>query len=286
MAVLLAAISAITFGVGDFLGGLSARRMAAATTALVTQVVGLAVVVVAAVAVGGSPSGGDLLWGVAAGVVGPTALMVFYWSLGAGQMSVVAPVSAVTSALVPLLYGLLDGERPGALALGGALLALPAIVLISREPGDPRGADERDDPPRGSTPLKVLAGAAASGIGFGTFFVLLSRSADDSGLWPLTSARLVAVPVVAVVVLAGGRTAADRVGVAMAAGAGAFDIGANTAFLLASRQGLLTLVGVIGSMYPASTVVLARVLLNERLARHQLMGLGLALIALVAVTAG
>lgn len=286
MAALLASISAIAFGVGDFLGGLSARRLTAVTTAFVTQVVGFALVITLAPLLGGSPGAADLLWGVAAGVVGPSALMVFYWSLGAGQMSVVAPVSAVTSALVPLVFGLLDGERPGGVALLGALLALPAILLISREPGDPRGSDELDVPPRTTTPLQVLAGSIAAGVGFGAFFVLISRSADSSGLWPLASARAVAVPVVGVALLVGRSVPLERTGLRLAMGAGAFDIGANTMFLLASRHGMLSLVGVIGSMYPASTVVLARAVLDERLARHQLIGLGLAVGSLVAVTIG
>lgn len=285
MAVLLASLSAIAFGLGDFLGGLSARRMAVAATALATQVVGLVVVVAIAPLLGGSATGVDLGWGVAAGVVGSCSLMVFYWSLGAGQMSVVAPTSAVTSALIPLVFGLLAGERPGPVALAGALVALPAIVLISREPGDDRGPDERDDPPRPSTPLRVVLGAAVAGCGFGTFFVLISRTSDTSGLWPLASARSVAVLVVGAALLLGRDRRFERTGMRLAVGAGVFDVGANALFLLASRQGLLTLVGVIGAMYPASTVVLARVVLGERLARHQLVGLGLAAVSLVAVTA-
>ncbi len=286
MAALLATLSAVAFGVGDFFGGLSSRRMSAVTTSWLTQVVGFGLVLAIAPMIGGSASGADLLWGLGAGVVGASALMVFYWALGAGQMSVVAPISAVTSALVPLVFGLLDGERPGAVALCGALLALPAIVLISREAGDPRSDDEHDDPPRPATPIRVVVASGVAGCGFGTFFVLISRSAVDSGLWPLASARSVAVAVVGVALVLSGSRAFDRLGIRFAVAAGVFDIGANTLFLLASRHGLLTLVGVIGSMYPASTVVLARVVLDERLARHQLAGLGLAAASLIAVTAG
>lgn len=286
MGALLASISAIAFGVGDFLGGLSARRMTAVSTSFVTQVVGFALVLAVAPLLGGSASGADLLWGLSAGVLGASSLMLFYWTLGAGQMSVVAPISAVTSALVPLVFGLLDGERPGTVALGGALLALPAIVLISREPGDLRDPDEHDDPPHASTPARVITGSAIAGCGFGAFFVLISRSGADSGLWPLASARTVAVIIVGVALLLTPTRAFERRGIRFAVGAGACDIGANTLFLLASRHGLLTLVGVIGSMYPASTVVLARLVLNERLARHQVIGLGLAAVSLVAVTAG
>jgi len=286
VAVVLATLSAIAFGVGDFLGGLSARRMAAVATALGTQVVGLVLILALSPAIGGTVTATDLGWGLAAGVVGSSALMVFYWALGAGQMSVVAPISAVTSALVPLCFGLLDGERPGTVAMAGALLALPAIVLISREPSDPVGTDERDDPPHRAPGSRVVAASAVAGAGFGAFFVLISRSGDNSGLWPLASARSVAVVVVGAAVLLTGVRRVEGTGVQLAIGAGSFDVAANALFLLASRQGLLTLVGVIGSMYPASTIVLARVVLRERIARHQMTGLALAAASLVAVTIG
>lgn len=286
MAVLLATLSAVAFGVGDFLGGLSARRMAAIGAALVAQATGLALLVVVAPIAGGSPAGADLGWGIGAGVVGMAGLILFYWALGAGRMTVVAPVSAVTSALVPLAFGLADGERPSALALLGALLALPAIVLIAREPGDAHNPDELDDPPRAVPAMRVLVAAAVAGAAFGTFFVLISRSGHDSGLFPLAAARATSVLLVGVafVVVRPGRI--ERVGARTAVLAGAFDVSANALFLVASRHGLLTLVGVIGSMYPASTVVLARVVLRERLAVHQLLGLGLAACSLVAVSLG
>jgi drug/metabolite transporter (DMT)-like permease len=286
MAALLAAISAVAFGIGDFLGGLSARRMAAAATALVAQLAGLVLLLLLAPFVGGAVGGTDLAWGAAAGVAGAVGLMLFYSALSAGQMSVVTPVSAVMSALVPLVFGLVDGERPGGLALAGALLALPAIVLISREPGDQRAGDELDEPSRRSTPGRVVIAAAVSGIGFGTFFVLITRAGHDSGLWPLASARSTAALIVAVVLVAGRRPPTEPGGLRLALAAGVFDVSANALFLVASRHGLLTLVGVIGAMYPASTVVLARVVLKERLAAHQLLGLALAAASLIAVTAG
>jgi len=260
--------------------------MTAVTTALVAQSTGLALLLVVAPIAGGSPDGADLAWGAASGVVGMIGLVLFYWALGAGRMTVVAPVSAVTSALVPLVFGLLAGERPASLALAGALLALPAIVLIAREPGDRPGDDELDRPPRETPRIQVLVAAAAAGAAFGTFFVMISRSGHDSGLFPLAAARGASVLLVASALLVRRPGRADPVGARTAVLAGAFDISANALFLLASREGLLTLVGVIGSMYPASTVVLARVVLRERLAAHQLIGLGLAALSLVAVAAG
>ena len=132
----------------------------------------------------------------------------------------------------------------------------------------------------------MVAASAVAGAGFGAFFVLISRSGEDSGLWPFASARSVAVVVVGAAVLLTGVRRVERTGVHLAIEAGSFDVAANALFLLASREGLLTLVGVIGSMYPASTIVLARVVLRERIARHQMTGLALAAASLVAVTIG
>ncbi|MBU6215738.1 MAG: EamA family transporter [Acidobacteria bacterium] len=286
MGALLAAVSALSFGVGDFLGGLSARRMPAVLAALTAQVAGLVLLVGLALVAGGDAAGADLAVGAAAGVSGAAGLVLFYWALAEGKMSVVAPLSAVMSALVPMGFGLLTGERPSTVALLGALVALPAIALIAREPGDEVGDGELSPEPAGHRRRWVLAAATAAGVGFGGFFVLLSRSADGSGMWPLVSARTTAAVVVAVTAIAlrPGRFTASGLRAAMFGGC--FDVAANALFLVATREGLLALVGVIGAMYPASTVVLARLVLNERLARHQLWGLALAAGAVAAIAAG
>jgi drug/metabolite transporter (DMT)-like permease len=293
VAAVVAALSALVFGVGDFLGGLSARRMAASLTAAVAQGTGLALLVVAAVVVGGGPGPSDWAWGAAAGAFGGGALLLFYWAMGHGQISVVAPLSAVTSALVPFVVGLTLGDRPSSVALLGAVMALPAIVLISREPDDDP-ADDADDgepiapadtphepPPAG----RVLVAALLAGIGFGGFLVCISRVGDDSGLWPLVGARGTTTALMAAAALAiAGRP--DRVGVRTAFAAGCCDVTANVLYLVAVRQGMLSLVGVISSMYPASAVLLARLVLRERLATHQLAGLGLGALAVAAVATG
>lgn len=280
MAVLLAALSALTFGAGDFVGGMSARRIAAQWTTAVAQATGLVLIVVVAALVGGSPGVGDMALGAAAGVCGGLALVVFYWAMAQGPMNVVAPLSAVTSAVVPTMVGVASGERPGLLGVVGIALALPAIVLISREPRDQDPAADRH---RAST--RVFVAATAAGVGFGLFLSFVSRTAQDSGLWPLAGARSAAIAVAVVVVVA---TRPDRPrseGARFAMLAGCLDATGNALFLLASRQGLLTLVGVIGAMYPASTVVLARLVLGERLVRHQLVGLGIAGLAVVLIAA-
>lgn len=284
MSVILAALSALAYGVGDFLGGLSARRIAATLTAVTAQASGLVLMVGLALVVGGSPTGSEWLIAAASGACGALALLLFYWALAEGQMSVVAPLSALMSALIPVGVGVVDGERPGALAWGGVAAALVAIALISREPGDPVAPDERSAPPAPGRGGLVLGAALLAGVGFGVFLVGLSRTSTDSGMWPLVGARGTAVLVVGAVAVA------SRAGVARGEGlrwgllAGVFDTAANGLYLVASRRGLLTLVGVVVAMYPAATVVLARVVLRERLARHQLVGLGLAAAAVAAVT--
>lgn len=278
MAVLLAALSALTFGAGDFLGGLSARRIAAQWTTAIAQATGLVLLVVLAVVVGGSPTSADMAYGAGAGICGGLALIAFYRAMSQGPMSVVAPLSAVLAALVPVAAGVLDGERPAPLGILGIALAVPAIVLISREPR----ADD-DAPDRSPATPRVIGAAIGAGVGFGLFFTLVSRTSEDSGLWPLTGARSAAIVMAALVVVAARPELPNRPGAGLAVLTGLLDSTANVFFLFASRQGLLTLVGVIGAMYPASTVVLARVVLGERLARHQSAGLALAAAAVTMI---
>ena len=295
MAVLLAALSAATFGVGDFFGGLSARRMASVLTTVAAQATGLVLILATCLVVTGDPTRSDLALGVAAGLAGAVGLILFYWAMGKGPMSVVAPVSAVMSALVPIGAGVLSGERPSGLAIVGILLGLPAIVLISREP-TPVEAVESERSVEAATHVHVAAGlaergglpvlaAALSGLGFGAFFTVLSHTSDGSGLWPIASARTAASLLAVVVVLVIRPPRPEPGGIRLGMLAGCLDALGNSFYLLASRQGLLTLVGVIGAMYPASTVVLARVVLREQLTRHQLFGLATAGLAVALIAA-
>lgn len=276
MPALLASISAALFGVADFFGGLSARRIAAQWTTGIAQGTGLVVIVGTALVVGGSPTGSDLGLGTAAGLCGGLGLTLFYWAMAQGPMSVVAPVSALVSALVPIAAGLADGERPGPLAMAGIVLALPAIAVISREPVADREAAQRP------SSLPIVA-ALVSGVGFGAFFTLISHTGEGSGVWPLAAARAAAVLLAMVLVVGARAEAPGLAGARLAALAGLTDSTANIFYLFAARQGLLSVVGVIGAMYPAATVVLARVVLRERMARHQLVGLGAAALAVTLI---
>jgi len=280
VALVLAALSALVYGSADFSGGMASRRNDGIAVTLSTQVIGLGAVAVAVavwpgvVVVGGA----DLGWGALAGVAGGLGLMCFYPALARGPMSVVAPTTAVCSALLPALVGIgLDGW-PSGWTTAGVLVALPAIGLAAREASGEHRVVE---------PLTVLLSVAA-GIGFGAFFVAISAASEDSGMWPLLAARVASVSLVITVWSRRGRPTTRPVpgtGWYVAA-AGCLDVLANGFYVLAVRGGSLTWVSVIGSMYPVSTVLLARLVLRERLGPLQRLGLGLAAVALVLVAVG
>lgn len=279
MAVLLALASAATYGAADFLGGLSSRRAPAVAVTLVSQAAGLVVLLCAVAVLGGSPTRADLAWGAASGLAGGVGLLLLYRGLAGGTMSVVAPITAVCAAAVPVGAGLAMGERPSALALTGVVVALLAIVLVSREEA-PAGA------PRGPVTAAVRT-ALLAGVAFGLFFVLLERTGDEAGLWPLVTARGGSIALLAAI----GQVAGEPLRVPRAAlggvlAAGILDMTANVLYLLAVREGLLSLVAVLSSLYPASTVLLATVVLRERLHPVQRTGLAAAAaaVALIAAT--
>ncbi len=275
MAVVLALASAVVYGVADFCGGVASRRGAAGALVAQSQAAGL-VVVALLPWLGGAPAPADLAWGAAAGVAGGAGLLLFYRALATGVMSVVAPVTAVSAAALPVLGGLALGERLGPAAVAGIGLALVAVVLVAAEGGL--------SSLRSARPATV-APALAAGAGFGLFFVLLERTGDDAGLTPLVASRVVSVLVVGALALATVRSVRvpGRVlPVVLAAGVG--DMAANALFLLATQAGgQLAVTGVLASLYPVSTVVLAQVLLRERLAGAQQVGLAVAAAAVVLI---
>ncbi|NEK87899.1 EamA family transporter [Blastococcus saxobsidens] len=277
MAVVLAVASAVVYGASDFVGGLASRRAPVFGVVAVSQVAGLLALVALLPWLGGPVSAADLVWGAAAGLAGSTGLLVFFRTLARGVMSVVAPVTAVTAAAVPVLVGLLGGERIGAWATAGIAVALVAVVLVSAEDGV--GAL------RSARPTTLLP-ALAAGAAFGLFFVLLDRTSADAGLTPLVAARVASVLLVLSVALAGGRPLrTDGAALPLVVLSGLGDMTANALFLLATQQdGQLAITGVLASLYPVSTVVLALVVLRERLAAAQLAGLGSAVAAVVLIT--
>ncbi len=277
MAVLLALGSAAVFGGADFCGGLASRRVRVVAVLMVSQVVGLGVVAVAAPALGGTVTARDLGLGAVAGTFGLAGVALLYRGLAVGPMGVVAPITAVISAAVPVAVGLVAGERPSPLALAGVGAALAAVVLVARVPA---ASSHRIDP-------AGVALALGAGAGFGILFSVLDATSDDAGVWPLLGARAATAPLVVAAGLAAGvRWRRTDGSVVLAAVAGLGDMAGNVLFLLALRHGLLTLVAVITGLYPASTIVLARFVLGERMAGTQRAGLALAAGAVTLMAVG
>ncbi len=271
MSVPIALPTAVAYGVADFAGGLAARRAPVLVVTAVVQLAGLLALLPVALLVPGTPSGAALLTGGVAGVSGAAGLLLYLRALALGPMGVVAPLSAVVGAGLPLLTGLLQGERPGPVTLLAVAVALLAIVLATAGTG-------RDD----TTRLGPLLGLAA-GVGFGGFFIGLDATPPDSGLWPLVAGRVVTVTLLAALLLAVRATARPT---RLMIVSGVADTAANGGFLLATRLGDLGVSAVVVSLYPVVVVLLARIVLRERLSPLQLTGAGLALGASVLLATG
>ena len=282
MAVVLALFSALAYGLSDFVGGLLSRRTSAWAVAVVGQTSSTVVTAALAVFVPGGPQPADFAWALLGGVGAGMGTGFLYRGFSSGRMSVVAPVSAVGAALVPVLVGAFTGERPTLLVWAGVVAALPGIWLVSSTPEDPMQAGE----PRESVAAGLVDGILA-GLGFGVLFAALGQVPDGAGWWPLTLSQ--AVSVVAVALLAAALRADWRPRgrtVRLAALCGPLGATATGAFLLATQHGFLTVAGVLASLYPASTVLLAALVLKEHIHRAQGVGLVLCGLAVAFVAAG
>lgn len=279
-AVLLSLFAAASYGLGDFVGGITSKRTSPWAVALVVQLSGAALTFVVSAFVGGSPTGTDLGWSVVAGVANGFGTAFLYRGLSSGRMGVVAPVSGVGAALVPVVVGLATGERPSPLVWVGIVAALPGIWLVAREPVV---EDVGGDRPTSSG---VLDGVLA-GLGFGSLFAALAQIPEEAGFVPLALNQLVAAAAI-VLVASAVRTAwvprerAALLGVV----SGVLGALATGAFMVATRSGLLTVTAVIASLYPAFTVLLAASVLREHVHRAQAVGLALCAAAIALVAAG
>lgn len=282
-AVLFALSSALTYGLSDFVGGLLSRRTSAWAVAVVGQTSATGCTIVVAALVQGTPGPGDFAWAALAGVGSGVGTGFLYRGFAAGRMSVVAPVSAVGAAIVPAFAGILGGERPSVTVWLGVACALPAIWLVSATSGQPT-----DKASRVATSTRAgVADGVLAGLGFGALFAALGQVPEQAGLWPLAAAQAVSVPtviVLAVVLRAAWQPRGRYVWWAFLVG----PLGATAtgAFLLASQSGFLTVAGVLASLYPATTVLLAAIVLHERIHRAQGLGLGLCALAVGLVAAG
>lgn len=286
MGVLFGLLAAMTYGAADFAGGRVSRRADVFTVVLISQLIGaVPLVLVVPFFADAPPTAQALAWGGAAGFAGGTGVLFLYRGLAVGRMSVVAPITGVVAASLPAVFGLAIGERPGAISLAGVVVALIAVVLVSSAPPP---ADERDvDLTERVAQSSGVTHAFASGTNFGLFFVFLDRAGDDTGVWPLVGTRVASLALVALAVVLLGRPFRPPAGTVVAMGtAGILDVAANVFYLVSTRYGLLTLVAVLTSMYPAVTVLLARLFLNERMIRKQIAGLGLAGAAIAMIVLG
>jgi len=299
MVVLLGLAAAVLYGGGDFLGGMATRRAHVLTVLMLVETAAVILAVVVAVVSGGPASLPGLAWGFSAGVIGGLGLIIFYVGLAAGPMSVVAPVSGLVATILPVAVALAEGERPGVGVYAGGLLCLVAIVLASSasetaEAGDPghtgrTGRTGLARPPRRLG--RAIAYGTASGVSFGLFFLLIRNAGQSGEVWPVAAGRIgeLAVVLAAAAVLRPGLLrgldGGFRGGIPLAAAsAGVIDVVANLCYVAATRTGSFGLAVVLASLYPGVTVLLARVVLGERLRWIQRAGLALAAVGILLVT--
>lgn len=307
----LALVGAIIYGAADFLGGLAAKRLRSIVVTSAAAASGLVVLLLALPFVGGSWSPADVAWGALAGVFGVVAIALLYACLAIGPMSILSPLTAVVSAIAPMLWGLLiDGETLSPLGYAGLGVALVAVVLVGFIPG------QRVVRP----PLRGLVMAIGAGLAIGGFLIAIDQTSSESGLVPLVMTRLTNMAITLIIIgvlvvragqrgkpaasvldvsgvaigatpsghadlehaapaseaessLAGSRTRAWWLAIACGVG----DAAANALILLALRLGDLTIVSALTALYPAGTILLAAIVLRERVAAVQWAGLALAL---------
>lgn len=303
MAIVLGLGAAVAYGLSDFVAGVMSRRVGFVVVAVTgASAAWLITVVALTVTTRVSPGTVPVLWGAASGAGSALGTVALYRGLGRGRMGVVAPLSALGAALLPVLVGVLTGERPSPVTWVGVVLALPAIWLISSpnasgrdDPPGAGGTAARDNtgagPPRPSTRTAsgVVDGLVA-GVGFALLFVALDRAGDSSGLWPVAAGQASSLALLvgyAAVRLRGSAVVRPPVrDLAAASTVGVLGATATMLFFVATQEGLLAVVAVLTSLYPAVTVVLATVLLHEPVRTRQGVGLALAAAAVILIVVG
>ena len=292
IAVALAALSGLSYGASDFFGAYASQRNKATLVTVAAQFISLlALLVAVAVWSEGTPLRTDFIWGAVGGLGTALGLVTFYKALAQGPMATAASLTGLWGAGIPVVAGLMLGDRPGAITLIGIAIAVPAAVLVSV------GGLSIESLATNTTPRERVAGLASSGntkvlaitagIGFGLFFIALSRTSADGGLYPLIGARVASIAALAFVISTQRDWGSIEPGSwATVVVTGVLDFGANAFYLTALKYGSFTWVAAISSLYPVSTVLLARLILHERLARTQVVGLAMAGAALTLVAVG
>lgn len=277
ISVVLALVGALSYGIADFVGGVAARRTAALRIVAVSYPASVLLVALLVPVFGGTAAVSGLAWGAASGVFAGLAMWWFYRAMAIGPMSIVSPVTAVLVAGIPVVVGFGLGERPEVLAIVGIFVAIVAVVMVSREPGH--------DGERISSTAAWLA--FGSGSAFGIAFVCMHQIEAGGGLYPLLASRAASTVVVwGAAIAASEFKFPPRSVLPLALLAGLLEVTATGAMMFALQGSLLSVVSVLGSLYPAATVFLAMALLKERLSRVQMIGLAGALAAVGMIAAG
>ena len=289
MAIVFSVLCAVVYGASDFCGGLASRRTATLGVVIGAQGVGFVVLLALMPVFGGSPHIGDWIFGALCGVAGGGAIVLLYRGLAIGTMGVVSPITAVLAATVPIVYGALARhERPSLLASAGIAAALVAVVCVSASPSDAARPVGRTTRSTRLLPPGMIE-ALGAGVCFGAFFIALAQTRAEAGMYPLLSARFTTLVLLLIGGFASGRVAQMRIArplLALVVICGALDVSANVLFVLAAHSGgMLAIVAVLSSLYPASTVALAGIVLGERLVPIQWTGVALALVGVAAISA-
>jgi drug/metabolite transporter (DMT)-like permease len=276
LAIALALGASLSWGLGDFVGGLKSRTLHVLTVLVLSQVVGLAAALTWVVASGdGFPGWPATAWAAAAGASGCVGIGTLYRGMAIGAMGIVAPISAV-AAVIPFTVGIASGERPSALQVIGILLALAGVGVASREPSH-KGGGRADG----------IGLALMAALAFGLYFVFADRAADASIPYAVATARGVSLLLALVAALVvGASLRPGRASLPALAVVGLCDVGANMLFSLATTRGFLSVVSVLSALYPVATVVLAALVLQERVSAVQRSGVAVALIGAALITAG
>ena len=285
MVYVLALLGAAFYGAADFIGGFASRRASMFAVVTISQLSGLlALLLVLPFLPSATPHVADFAWGAAAGVAGGFGVGLLYRALAIGTMGVVAPTTSVCAVVIPVLAGVALGDRPGTMVSLGIALAVVAIVLLGQESTHPD--HPMSSPPRGGLPAGMWH-ALASGVAIGGFFLLLSRAGHAAGLWPLVASRCAGVPIFGLIALTTGASFRMQGSLRwLLVLGGGLDMLANVLYLLASRSSDLAVAVTLVSLYPASTVWLARIVLRERLSGLQMIGMVGALVAVVLIVRG
>ena len=269
-AIVLALASSVAYGLTDFFGGLAARRAHIFLLGSITQPLGLVLLLLMVPFVGGTLTGDVWFWGVVAGLGGSVAYVTLFRALAIGPMSVASPISAIIAVVLPVLAGVVFGERLPLAGWVGIAVGIVAVLMVSQV---------HEDAPH-PVSIGVVVLSVVAGVGISVFLVALERAPDDSGVWPIIIVRIITSALLLIAVVAAGQlTRPSRDVVLLGSVSTILDVLATIAFMMATREGLLTVVAVITALYPAATVIMARIVLKEHLQGTQKLGLGLAAVS-------